>query len=114
MTPFTKAANKATPARTIKAVSTEGIFGFSQLPASGHGARHHSPTGHRVVDARAALAKIHADFTGFGSDAGAAIDRGDNETAFRNLPSPSQSEETQGAIQISASYAPIRRITDRR
>src|SRR5882757_2238912 len=39
MAPFTNAANKAIPARTITAVSREGIFGFSQLPASGHVAR---------------------------------------------------------------------------
>src|SRR5437879_3491586 len=36
MAPFTNAANKAIPARTISAVSREGIFSFSQLPASGH------------------------------------------------------------------------------
>jgi hypothetical protein len=36
MAPFTKAANKATPARTITPVSREGILVFSQLPASGH------------------------------------------------------------------------------
>src|SRR6266850_7710100 len=39
MAPFTKAANKAIPARTIKAMSMEGIFSFSQLPASVHVAR---------------------------------------------------------------------------
>jgi hypothetical protein len=39
MAPFTKAANKAIPPRTIMAVSRAGIFGFSRLPASGRLAR---------------------------------------------------------------------------
>src|SRR4051794_26025808 len=39
MAPFTKAANRATPASTTMAVSRAGISGYSRLPASSHLAR---------------------------------------------------------------------------
>src|SRR5258707_9499139 len=58
MAPFTKAANKATPARTMTAVSMESILTSPRLPVCSRGARHHSSTGHRVVGCKCGCGKI--------------------------------------------------------